>query len=77
MQIYDQHYCYYYFFLADKATLLWAAICASGVDKVKAIAEVSGYVIEQMPLNDYATVSQGLGQLAASPFMQRNYTRMP
>lgn len=68
---------YYYFFLADKATLLWAAICASGVDKVKAIAEVSGYVIEHMPLNDYATVSQGLGQLAASPFMQRNYTPMP
>lgn len=68
---------YFYYFLADKATLLWAAVCASGVDKVKAIQEVSGFIIEPMPLNDYATVSQGLGQLAAAPFMQRNYTPLP
>lgn len=68
---------YFYYFLADKATLLWAAVCASGVDKVKAVQEVSGFVIEPMPLNDYATVSNGLGQLAASPFLQRNYTPLP
>lgn len=68
---------YFYYFLADKATLIWAAICASGVDKVKAIQEVSGFIIEPMPLDDYATVSQGLGQLAVAPFMQRNYTPLP
>lgn len=68
---------YFYFFLADKATLLWAAVCASGVDKVKAIQEISGYIIQPMPLNDYATVSQGLGQLAVSPFLQRNYIQLP
>lgn len=68
---------YLYFFLADKTTLLWAAICACGVDQVKAIQEVSGFIIEPMPLNDYATVSQGLGQLAVSPFMQRNYNPLP
>jgi len=65
-------FCYLYFFLADKATLIWAAIAASGVDKVRAIAEVSGAIIQPMPLNDYATVSQGLGQLAAAPCIQRN-----
>ena len=67
---------YFYYFLADKATLLWAAVCVSGVDKIKAIQEVSGFIIEPMPLNDYATVSNGLGQLAVSPFLHRNYTPM-
>lgn len=66
-------FCYLYFYLADKATLIWAAIAASGKDKVRAIAEVSGVIIQPMPLNDYATVSQGLGQLAAAPCLQNNY----
>lgn len=68
---------YLYFFLADKATLLWAAVCASGVDKINAIGVVTGCQIADMPLDDYGTVSQGLGQLAAAPFMQTHYTPMP
>lgn len=66
-------FCYLYFFLADKATLIWAAIASTGIDKVKAITEVSGAIIEPMPLNDYATVSQGLGQLAAARCLQYNH----
>lgn len=70
----ELEFCYLYFFLADEATLIWAAIAASGVDKVRAIAEVSGAIIQPMPLVDYATVSQGLGQLAAAPCIQKNST---
>lgn len=70
-------FCYFYFFLADKVTLLWAAVCASGVDKLKAITEVSGAIIEPMPLNDYGTISQGLGQLAVAPFLRTHYTPAP
>ena len=68
---------YFYYFLADKATLLWAAICATGVSKIDAVAQLTGFQIEPMPLDDYATVSNGLGQLAAAPFLNRHYSPMP
>ena len=59
---------HYYCSLADKATLLWSAVCASGVSKLDAIALVSGFQIQPMPLDDYATVSSSSGQFAAAPF---------
>lgn len=64
---------YLFYMMSDQATLVWAAIAASGVDKVKAIAEVTGCIIQSMPLNDYATVSQGIGQLVVSNYIQQRY----
>ena len=64
---------YLFYMMSDQATLVWAAIAASGVDKVKAIAEVTGCIIRPMQLNDYATVSQGIGQLAVSNYIEKRY----
>ena len=64
---------YLFYMMSDQATLVWAAIAASGVAKVKAVAEVTGCIIRPMPLNDYATVSQGIGQLAVSNYIEKRY----
>lgn len=64
---------YLFYMMSDQATLVWAAIAASGVEKVRAVTEVTGCIIQPMPLNDYATVSQGIGQLAVSNYIQQRY----
>ena len=64
---------YLFYMMSDCATLVWAAIAASGVDKVKAVAEVTGCIIQPMPLNDYSTVSNGIGQLAVSGYIEKRY----
>ncbi len=68
---------YLYHLLSDKATLYWAAACSTGVDKIKAIATISGYVIEPMAIDDYSTVNKALGQLCAAPYMHNHYNPLP
>lgn len=68
---------YLYFLLADKCTLYWAAVCSTGKDKISAIAAVTGFIISDMELNDYGIVSQELGQLYVSKYLQVNYTPLP
>ncbi len=64
---------YLFYMMSDCATLVWAAIAASGVDKVRAVAEVTGCIIQPMPLNAYTTISQGIGQLVVSNYIQQRY----
>lgn len=64
---------YLFYLISDQLTLIWAAIAASGMDKLKAVTEITGRVIAPMPLNDYTTVSQGLGQLMVSDYVQQHY----
>lgn len=64
---------YLFYLISDQLTLIWAAIAASGMDKLRAVTEITGCIIAPMPLNDYATVSQGLGQLMVSDYIQQHY----
>lgn len=73
----ELEFSYLHYLISDKATLAWAAFCASGISPLKAITEVSGAIIQPMPLNDYNTLTVGLGQLYTTRFMQDRYNPLP
>ena len=73
----ELEFSYLHYLISDKATLAWAAFCAIGISPLKAITEVSGAIIQPMPLNDYNTLTVGLGQLYTTRFMQDRYNPLP
>ena len=73
----ELEFTYLYYLISDKATLAWASFCATGVSALKAITEVSGAIIQPMPLNDYNTLTVGLGQLYTTCFLKDRYNSMP
>lgn len=73
----ELEFSYLYYLISDKATLAWAAFCATGISPLKAITEVSGAIIQPMPLNDYNTLTVGLGQLYTTRFLQDRYNPLP
>lgn len=73
----ELEFSYLHCLISDKATLAWAAFCATGISPLKAITEVSGAIIQPMPLNDYNTLTVGLGQLYTTRFLQDRYTPLP
>jgi hypothetical protein len=70
-------FAYLYNLLMDKATLYWGAACSTGLDKIKAIGFVTGYIIEDMPINDYNTINIILGRLGAAPYLNKHYNPLP
>ena len=73
----ELEFSYLHYLISDKATLAWAAFCATGISPLKAITEVSGAIIQPMPLNDYNILTAGLGQLYTTRFLQDRYTPLP
>ena len=73
----ELEFSYLHYLISDKATLAWAAFCAFGISPLKAITEVSGAIIQPMPLHDYNTLTVGLGQLYTTRFMQDRYNPLP
>ena len=73
----ELEFSYLHYLISDKATLAWAAFCATGISPLKAITEVSGAIIQPMPLNDYNTLTVGLGQLYTTRFLQDRYNPFP
>ena len=73
----ELEFAYLHYLISDKSTLAWAAFCAIGISPLKAITEISGAIIQPMPLNDYNTLTIGLGQLYTTRFMQDRYNPLP
>lgn len=73
----ELEFSYLHYLISDKATLAWAAFCATGISPLEAITEVSDAIIQPMPLNDYNTLTVGLGQLYTTHFMQDRYNTLP
>lgn len=73
----ELEFSYLHYLISDKATLAWAAFCAKGVSPLEAITKVSGAIIQPMPLNDYNTLTVGLGQLYTTNFMLDRYDPLP
>ena len=73
----ELEFSYLHYLISDKATLAWAAFCATGISPLKAITEVSGAIIQPIPLNDYNTLTVGLGQLYTTRFLQDRYNPLP
>ena len=73
----ELEFSYLYYTLSDLCTLYWAATCASGISKLDSIKMITGYKIEPMPLNDYKVLTNGLGQLYISQYLEQHYTPLP
>lgn len=73
----ELEFSYLHYLISDKATLAWAAFCATGISPLEAITEVSGAIIKPMTLNDYNTLTVGLGQLYTTSFLQDRYNPLP
>jgi hypothetical protein len=73
----ELEFSYLHYLVSDKATLVWAAFCATGISPLEAITKVSGAVIQPMPLNDYNTLTVGLGQLYTTRFLEDRYNPLP
>ena len=68
---------YLYYTICDLCTLCWAAQCSSGLGKLDAIKMITGCIIQPMPLNEYKVLTNGLGELFVSRFLEQNYTPLP
>lgn len=68
---------YLYYLLSDMCCVYWASICSSGVSKIDAIAQMTGFIIQPMPLEDYDVIVNGLGQLLVAKYLEENYTPLP
>ena len=61
-------YCLHRIF--DELILVWVAMVISGDSKVNAIAKITGVVIEEMSINEYAIIEQIFDQLGAEQYLQ-------
>lgn len=73
----ELEFAYLYYLLSDKATLCWAALCATGVDKNLAIGILSGVLTMPQPINDYTTINSAMGQLCAARYLHDHYVPLP
>lgn len=69
----ELEFSYLYYFLSDKATLVWASLCSSGYTKIQAINVLSGQINMEQPIEDYTTINSAMGQLCVTPFLHNNY----
>jgi len=72
----ELEFTYLYKFLSNEAVLMWAAFGRCGYNKIDAIAQVTGAVIADQPL-DYSTILQILGQIGISRTMDNLYEPLP
>lgn len=73
----ELEFSYLYYTLSDICTIYWAANCASGLSKLESVKLITGCIIEPMPLNDYKVITNGLGQLYISQYLEQHYTPLP
>lgn len=70
----ELEFTYLYYFLSNKATLLWAAFGRIGFSQIDAITQVTGTLIEYRKEIDYAGILSILGMLGASKTMNKMYS---
>jgi len=70
-------YAYLYFFLTDESILLWSAFGGTGLSKIEAIGQMTGYLIEVDELDSYTKIESVLGQLCAAPYLHKVYNPLP
>jgi hypothetical protein len=73
----ELEFSFLYYTLSDLCTIEWAAVCATGVSRIDAVAYITGCQIYPMPLDDYKVITNGLGQLYISRYLEENYTPLP
>lgn len=68
---------YLHYLLNDQLILMWSAFGGTGLSKIDALAQMSGVIIQETDMNDYATVEIIIGQLCTGPYLHQNYNPLP
>jgi hypothetical protein len=68
---------YLHYLLNDQLILMWSAFGGTGLSKIDALAQMSGIVIAETDMTDYATVENIIGQLCTGPYLHQNYNALP
>jgi hypothetical protein len=68
-------YTYFLHRILDELIIIWVAMVISGDSKINAIAKITGAVIAEMPINEYALIEQIFDQLGAERYLQSLFIR--
>jgi len=68
---------YLHYLLNDQLILMWSAFGGTGLSKIDALAQLSGVIIKETPMTEYAIVEPIIGQLCTGPFLHENYNALP
>lgn len=70
-------YAYLYYFLTDECILLWAAFGGTGINKIDAIGQLSGLILETEEILNYGQIEEILGRFCAAAYLKDNYKALP
>ena len=70
-------YAYLYYFLTDESILLWAAFGGTGINKIDAIGQLSGLILETEEILNYGQIEEILGKFCAAAYLNNNYKALP
>lgn len=70
-------YAYLYYFLTDECILLWAAFGGTGINKIDAIGQLSGLILETEEILNYGQIEEILGRFCAAAYLKNNYKALP
>lgn len=73
----ELEYAFLYYLLTDKCVLYFAVLIGLGIKKMDAISQLSGYILEEVQINDYETISAILGQVCAAQYLNQFYSPLP
>ncbi len=70
-------FAYLHYKLNDQLILMWSALGGTGLSKIDALAQMSGVIIKEIDINDYAGIEPIIGQLCTGPYLHQNYNPLP
>ncbi|HCN84281.1 MAG TPA: hypothetical protein DIT07_11785 [Sphingobacteriaceae bacterium] len=75
-EIEDIEFAYVFYYLSNICVRLWCALGITGLNKIDAIAKLSGAVIETREIQSYAHIEDILGKLIVAPLLNEIYKPM-
>lgn len=61
--------------LLDEMVLIWLSMVIAGMGKIEAVAQITGAVIADMPINSHAEIEQIIYQLGVENYLQNLFVR--
>lgn len=61
--------------LLDEMVLIWLSMVTAGMGKIEAVAQITGAVIADMPINSHAEIEQIIDQLGVENYLQNLFVR--
>lgn len=72
-EIEDIEFAYIFYYLSNICVRLWCAFGITGLNKIDAIAKLSGAIIETSEIKSYAQIENILGKLIVAPSLDSMY----